>query len=94
VPLVALEDNETLILIASNFGQARHPAWYYNLRKHPEAAVTLRRQTKTYIAREATADERELYWTKAVEIYAGYAAYKTRARNRQIPIFVLTPKHK
>jgi deazaflavin-dependent oxidoreductase (nitroreductase family) len=36
LPLVALPDGEHVILIASNYGQKHHPAWYYNLRAHPE----------------------------------------------------------
>ena len=92
VPLVALEDGHKLILIASNFGQAHHPAWYYNLRAHPFVTVQLRRETRHYTAREADGDERERYWRAAVSLYAGYAAYKERAANRRIPVFVLEPQ--
>ena len=92
LPLVALEDGERLVLIASNFGQERHPAWSYNLRAHPVAEVKLRGQTKPYRAREANAEEQAVYWRQAVAIYPGYAAYKERAANRQIPIFVLEPE--
>ncbi len=89
--LVALEDGQRLILIASNFGQAHHPAWYYNLRADPRATVRLRNQTVRYDAREASGREREQYWQAAVSLYAGYTAYKERASNRQIPVFVLEP---
>lgn len=92
VPLVVLEDGHKLILIASNFGQANHPAWYYNLRAHPVATVQLRGETRPYTAREADGDERERYWRAAVLLYAGYAAYKERAANRRIPVFVLEPQ--
>ncbi|MBI1299469.1 nitroreductase family deazaflavin-dependent oxidoreductase [bacterium] len=92
VPLVVLEDGHKLILIASNFGQAHHPAWYYNLRAHPVATVQLHGETKQYTAREADGDERDRYWRAAVSLYAGYAAYKERAANRRIPVFVLEPK--
>lgn len=92
VPLMALEDGERIILIASNFGQARHPAWYYNLRAHPEATVTLRGQTQLYTAREASTDERDRYWAQAISVYAGYAVYRERAGECQIPILILQPK--
>lgn len=92
VPLVALEEGDRLILIASNFGQTRQPAWYYNLRANPEALVTLRGEQRWYVAREATTAERQRYWSQAIALYAGYAAYETRAQNRVIPILVLTPK--
>lgn len=89
--LVALEEGTKLILIASNFGQAHYPAWYYNLRANPTATVGLRGETKHYTARAANDDEQDRYWQAAVRLYAGYAAYKERAAHRRIPIFVLEP---
>jgi deazaflavin-dependent oxidoreductase (nitroreductase family) len=35
-PLFYTVDEDTIILIASNGGQPRHPAWCYNLRANPE----------------------------------------------------------
>lgn len=91
VPLVGLPDGEKVILIASNFGQAHYPAWYYNLRAYPEAQVTIQGQTRAYTAREATGAEREQYWRQAVAVYAGYAAYAQRVGQRHIPVMILTP---
>ncbi len=39
VPLVGIPDGDRWVVIASNFGQAHHPAWYYNLKKNPQATV-------------------------------------------------------
>src|SRR6187455_3158036 len=39
VPMVGLRDGDKVVVIASNFGQAHHPAWYYNLRANPQATV-------------------------------------------------------
>ena len=41
VPLVAIpHSHDQLVVIASNWGQARHPAWYYNILAHPQVIVT------------------------------------------------------
>ncbi|NUM47536.1 MAG: nitroreductase family deazaflavin-dependent oxidoreductase [Anaerolineales bacterium] len=93
-PLIPLPDGEKIILIASNFGNTRHPAWYLNLRTHPEAILTLNHQQAFYTAREATDPERPLYWARAVKLYPGYQLYEHRARGRKIPILILTPKQK
>ena len=90
-PLVGLVDGAKVVVIASNFGQQHYPAWYHNLRAHPQAQVTLNKQTRTYTAREATGAEREGYWQQAVAVYAGYAAYARRVGKRHIPVMVLTP---
>jgi deazaflavin-dependent oxidoreductase (nitroreductase family) len=34
-PLVALPDGDRMVVIASNYGQYRNPAWYHNLRANP-----------------------------------------------------------
>ncbi len=92
LPLVAVPDGENVILIASNFGQKHHPAWYYNLRAHPEVQLTYEGQTVTYLACETDGAERERCWQRAVALYSGYALYKERAGQRKIGVFLLTPQ--
>jgi deazaflavin-dependent oxidoreductase (nitroreductase family) len=75
-------------LIASNFGQHHFPAWYYNLKAHPDAACVVNGRAARYLAHEATAAEYERFWQRAVDIYAGYRLYKQRA-GRRIPIMVM-----
>lgn len=91
LPLVGLVDGDRIILIASNFGQGCHPAWYHNLKANPECRVQVNGIEKTYRARETEGQERERYWKMAVSIYAGYAAYKINAGERRIPVMALEP---
>lgn len=91
VPLVALPDKERVILVGSNFGRRRSPAWYYNLRAHPEAVLGIQGRRNTYLAHEATGEERDMYWQWAAALYVGFSAYNRRAGARRIPIMILTP---
>jgi deazaflavin-dependent oxidoreductase (nitroreductase family) len=91
VPLLALREGDNLVLIASNFGQSHHPAWYYNLCANPEVSVSIGGFSRTYYAGEVDGAEREGYWNRVVKLYKGYDAYKDRARGRKIPVIVLTP---
>ncbi len=91
VPLIGFPDGERVVLIASNFGQGHHAAWYYNLKAHPQATLTVGDQTTPYVAREAEGEERERYYRQAIALYPGYADYRKRAGTRQIPVMVLTP---
>jgi deazaflavin-dependent oxidoreductase (nitroreductase family) len=75
--------------MASNWGQRHHPAWYYNLRVHPTATVTVGGTSRRVRAHEASGDERERLWRWGLEVYPGYAAYERRAANRRIPVVVL-----
>jgi deazaflavin-dependent oxidoreductase (nitroreductase family) len=89
-PLLYVQDGADIILIASNGGRPRHPAWYHNLRAHPEATLLLHGREGRYRAREAHGEERERLWRKAVDAYAGYAAYSRWTGGREIPVMILT----
>lgn len=90
-PLIGILDGERIGLIASNFGRAGHPGWYYNLRKHPECEVRVNGRLGRYLAREADGEEREKFWRMAVSCYEGYEKYQQRAAPRRIPVMVLEP---
>ena len=91
ITLVGIYDGETLILIASYFGNRKHPAWYYNLAANPKVRVVYQGDEKEYTAREAEGDERLKYWEMAEEYYPGYRNYKRWAGDREIPVMVLDP---
>lgn len=93
VPLIGIPDGENFILIASNWGQKRHPGWYYNMRKNPVVKASINGLDVDLIAREVTGEERARYWDKASAIYGGYNAYERRVEGRQIPVMVLSPQN-
>lgn len=91
-PLIGIPDGEAFILVASNFGQGRLPAWYHNLRADPRATLLLADgQSRAFLAREATAAERARCWALADAVYPGYAAYRRRVGEPQIPLLILRP---
>lgn len=89
-PLLYFEQGERIIVIASNGGQPRHPAWYYNLRAHPQATVFLRGRARVYCAQEATGEERATLWRYASSYFIGFNLYEQRV-SRDIPVMVLRP---
>jgi deazaflavin-dependent oxidoreductase (nitroreductase family) len=91
VTLLGVADGENVILIASNWGQTRYPAWYHNLKAHPRATLTYRGETSAHIAHEATGAERAAAWQRAVALYPGYDNYVARTGGRVIPVMVLSP---
>lgn len=92
MPLIGLFDGEKIALIASSFGRKHNPAWYYNLKAHPECQVQSSQRTGAYIARETEGDEYKKYWQLGVSYYEGYEKYKERASHRHIPVMLLEPK--
>lgn len=93
IPLLGIPDGENIILIASNWGGKKHPAWYYNLKANPVVQVTGGGQDGTYTAEEVGVGGRERCWQRALAYYPGYNAYERRANGRIIPIIWLTPSN-
>ena len=89
--LLGLPHGERIILIASNYGRRSHPAWYFNLKAHPDVLITYRGQSEPYRAVEVESEEREQCWRKAVECYRGYENYRKWAGSRRIPVISLIP---
>src|SRR5215218_8315631 len=40
-PLLATKQGELVIVIASKAGALKHPAWFHNVKAHPEVEVTI-----------------------------------------------------
>ena len=87
-PLVYVEDGDDLVLVASKGGYPRNPAWFHNLRAHPEAAVQVGSRRRAVRARVAGTSERDRLWPKAVAVYGGYEDYQERT-DREIPLVIL-----
>src|SRR4030095_8678264 len=91
LPVIAVPDGDNLVVIASNWGQRQHPAWYYNLCANPEATSTVVAVSRRVRAHEATGEQRDRLWQRDLEVYPGRIAYERRAANRPIPVVVLAP---
>jgi deazaflavin-dependent oxidoreductase (nitroreductase family) len=89
VPVLGLPSADGLAVIASNYGQPHHPAWYHNLRAKPEGQVTVDGVTRAFRATEADGEVRARIWQEGLKVYPGWTEYERRAPNRQIAVFVL-----
>ena len=89
-PLFYLADDQRLVVVASNLGSDRDPAWWRNLQANPRADVRLGRERRRVHARQATPDERARSWPRFVAAYPGYTRYEARTA-RPIPVVVLEP---
>ena len=90
-PLLYVTDGENIVVVASNAGRPRHPLWWLNLEKNPEAEVQVRNKKRRVKAVEATGEERERLWRLVVGMYTEYEEFQKTA-NRQIPVAVLRPR--
>ena len=89
-PVVYLADGESYVVIGSNAGHRRTPAWSLNLKATPEAEVEVGRRRVPVRARVAEGEERADLWRRHNEQYSGFDEYEART-DRDIALFVLEP---
>ena len=87
--LMRVEHDGAYAVVASLGGAAKHPVWYWNLKKHPHVELQDGAERHDYEARELDGLERAEWWARAVEAYPPYADYQ-RKTDRLIPVFLLT----
>ncbi len=88
--LMCLPRGEELVVVGSNFGDARHPAWTANLLAHPEALIRHRGRVRRVTAALVVGAERESLWDELEEQWPEYRAYE-RDSGRELRIFRLSP---
>ncbi|HCT80855.1 MAG TPA: nitroreductase family deazaflavin-dependent oxidoreductase [Micromonosporaceae bacterium] len=89
-PLAYTPDGDDIVLLGSNWGGPKHPAWSYNLLANPRAKVRVKGKTYSVTARLVTGAEREAMWQLALQVWPAYATYAKRAPHREIRVFHLT----
>ena len=90
-PLVYVRDGDNVAIIASKGGNPRHPAWFHNLRAHPDTTIQIGSRRLPVHARVAAGQERERLWRRAVDAWSSYGDYQKRTP-RRIPVVVLEPR--
>jgi deazaflavin-dependent oxidoreductase (nitroreductase family) len=85
-------DGADVIVIASSYGRAQHPAWFHNLTAHPQVRLGGALATAS-VATDPI--ERQRLWASADQIYPLFADYRERAAraDRVIPIVRLGLDH-
>jgi F420H(2)-dependent quinone reductase len=90
-PVLFLADGERVVVIGSNAGNERAPAWSHNLKANPDCEIQIRGERRDVRARLAEGDERAELWRKMNVQYAGFEDYDERT-SRDIGVFVLEPR--
>lgn len=85
-----LQDGDTIVLVASAWGNDAHPAWFLNLRDDPSVTVRTEAGTRPMRARILDGDERARMWDRIVEGFDRYADYQSKTE-RRLPVVALEP---
>ncbi|HEV2791270.1 MAG TPA: nitroreductase family deazaflavin-dependent oxidoreductase [Solirubrobacterales bacterium] len=90
-PVLYLADGDRFVVINTNAGNAKTPAWSLNLRADPEAEVEVGNRRIEVRARLAEGEERAELWRRHMQQYSGWEFYESKL-DREIGVFVLEPR--
>ncbi len=91
--LVYARRGDDLVVVASNYGGDRQPAWLLNIREQPRVEVLVGRRRASAAAREVTVRDPgyvELWQLVNANNHNRYDEHQ-RATSRPIPLVVITP---
>ncbi len=89
--VIYFHDGQRVTIVASKAGAEKHPAWFHNLRAHPDVVFGGIPMRAVVVSDAA---ERRRLWELADRIFAPYATYRQEASaaGRAIPIVQLTAR--
>jgi len=90
-PVLYLADGERFVVIDTNAGNQKTPAWSLNLKANPDAEVEVGRKRLQVRARAAEGEERADLWRRHMDQYEGWDYYESKL-DRQPDVFVLEPR--
>jgi len=90
VVLLYMPDPGGYVVIASNFGGERPPAWWANLQSDPEAEVQVSGKVLSVRARVLDGSERDAVVARAVRYNGQWRRYFTTVE-RVLPVVLLEP---
>jgi deazaflavin-dependent oxidoreductase (nitroreductase family) len=92
--LVYFTDRGRVILIASNLGGSRNPAWYHNVKANPIVMLYGRGISGRFIAEETYGAERDRLFQRAKDAPGPYRKYEQAAatRLRCVSVIAFTPQ--
>ncbi len=89
-PLASIPYRGNYLVIGSNWGGEKHPAWSYNLIANPEATMSLHGTTTKVRAEQLTTQEKAVAWPEITKIWPPFDRYVERS-GRDLRVFRLVP---
>jgi deazaflavin-dependent oxidoreductase (nitroreductase family) len=90
-PVVYFTDAGRVIVIASNFGAPKNPAWYHNIKANPEVTLLGRGFRGSFLAEEVVGPERDRLFQVAAGASSPYDHYQQSAATRPIAVIAFRP---
>ena len=90
-PLATIPYRGNTLVIGSNWGGKKHPAWSYNLIANPDASISLHGKEIDVRAELLTSDEKAVAWPEIVSTWPPFDKYVERS-GRDLRVFRLVER--
>jgi deazaflavin-dependent oxidoreductase (nitroreductase family) len=90
IALIHLPLGESKLLVASQGGMDKMPAWYFNIKANPRIQIMVNGSEKDYVARRVSDEEKATLWPHLCVLYPDFDEYQART-DRNIPVFSCDP---
>ena len=90
-PLFYFRHEGKVVVVGSNGGNVKDPAWVKNVLKNPDIRVNIKGQEIAVRAHLALAEEMAIYWPLVTQTFTVWQKFQERSE-RQFPIVVLEPR--
>ena len=92
VPLLYLQQDDTIVMTASKGGMSKLPVWYHNVKAAETVDIQVGSEKRAYTHREASEEEERSLWPELEAMYPDYKEYRARTEGvRRIPLLIFTP---
>jgi len=88
-PLMSFADDDGWVIVASKGGAPENPAWFHNLKAHPDTVIEHGTETIPVTASVIDQPERDEHWAHITATNAGFAGYEQKT-SRTIPLVRLS----
>jgi deazaflavin-dependent oxidoreductase (nitroreductase family) len=86
-----IQEDTSIVIVASRGGDPQHPAWFLNLRDNPKVEVRYKGGPQQEMnAHVADAEERARLWPLVIKAQPRYGGYQSKT-DREIPLVLLQP---
>jgi deazaflavin-dependent oxidoreductase (nitroreductase family) len=89
-PMMYVEEEDRLLVIASNAGATEDPLWYRNLLTDPYVTVEVPGHRYRARATPLSGDDYEREWAAITAKFPFFAEHQEKAGGRRIPVVALT----
>jgi F420H(2)-dependent quinone reductase len=90
IALIHLPHGDNKLLVASQGGMPTNPVWYYNIVANPTIEIMVGGDSKSYLARQVSDEEKAALWPHLLSLYPDFDEYQART-DRNIPVFSCAP---